>query len=100
MTHGDTIKIDKLPSMGLVEYGEEWGKAKRRFWLTGHFHALKVQNIQGTEIWTFPSISGSDEFHQSHGYVGSTRNGLAMIFSEDNLEAVFQSQPVENKDWQ
>ena len=100
ITHGDTIKIDKLPQMGLVEYGAEWGAAKRRYFFVGHVHHLKCQNIQGTEIWTFPSVSGSDEYHQSHGYVGSTRNALAMIFSKDNLEAVFQSQPVEDKDYQ
>jgi hypothetical protein len=99
MTHGDTIKHDKLVTMGLVELGEQWGKAKRRFWFLGHTHHLKCINLQGTELWTFPSISGSDNFHQANGYVGTTRNGLAMIFSKDNLEAVFQSQPVEDKDY-
>lgn len=98
--HGDSIKTEKLIQMGLSEYGKEWGAAKRRFWFVGHVHHLKAQNIQGTEIWTFPSISGSDEFHQAHGYVGSTRTSLAMIFSKDNLEAVFQAQPIEDKDYQ
>jgi len=100
ITHGDSIKQDKLLQMGLVEYGKEWGAAKRRFWFVGHIHHLKCHNQQGTEVWTFPSVSGSDEFHQSNGYVGSTRTALAMIFSKDNLEAVFQAQPIEDKDYQ
>lgn len=100
ITHGDTIKLDKLVQMGLVEFGKEWGAAKRRFWFVGHIHHLKCQNIQGTEVWTFPSVSGSDGYHQTHGYVGSTREAIAMVFSQDNLEAVFQSQPIEDKDYQ
>jgi len=100
ITHNDTIKQERLLQMGLVEYGEKWGAAKRRFWFTHHVHHLRVQNVQGTEIWTFPSVSGSDDFHQANGYVGSTRTALAMIFSKDNLEAVFQSQPIEDKDYQ
>jgi hypothetical protein len=99
-THGDTIKHDKLVTMGLVDVGEKWGKAKRRFWLLGHTHHLKCVNLQGVELWTFPSICGSDRYHQANGYVGSTRSGLAMIFSKDNLEAVFQSQPIEDTDYQ
>jgi hypothetical protein len=100
VTHNDTIKQEKLLQMGLVEYGKEWGAAKRRFWFTHHVHHLHARNVQGQEIWTFPSVSGSDEYHQSHGYVGSTRTALAMIFSHDNLEAVFQAQPIEDKDYQ
>jgi hypothetical protein len=100
ITHGDTIKQDKLVQMGLVEYGEKWGAAKRRFWFVGHIHYLKCQNFQGQEIWTFPSVSGSDEYHQSNGYVGSTRTALAMIFNKDNLEAVFQAQPIEDSHYQ
>jgi hypothetical protein len=98
-THGDQIKPDKLVQMGIVEYGKEWGSAKRRFWLIGHTHHYKVHNIQGTEIWTIPSISGSDDFHQANGYVGSTRQALAMVCSKDNLDAVFYSQPIEDKDY-
>jgi hypothetical protein len=100
IAHGDTIKQDKLVQMGLVEYGEKWGVAKRRFWFVGHIHHLKCQNYQGQEIWTFPSVSGSDDFHQANGYVGSTRTALAMIFGKNNLEAVFQAQPIEDRDYQ
>lgn len=100
ITHGDGIKAEKLIQVPLSEYGPEWGAAKRRYVFLGHYHHHKVQNMQGTEIWTFPSVSGSDDFHQLNGYVGSTRQAIAMVFSEDNLDAVFYSQPIEDKDYQ
>lgn len=100
ITHGDGIKAEKLIQVPLSEYGPEWGAAKRRYVFCGHFHHYKVQNMQGTEIWTFPSVSGSDDFHQLNGYVGSTRQAIAMVFSDDNLDAVFYSQPIEDKDYQ
>lgn len=99
ITHGDGIKAEKLVQVPLTEYGPEWGAAKRRFVFCGHYHHHKVHNVQGTEIWTFPSVSGSDDFHQLNGYVGSTRQAVAMVFSEDNLDAVFYSQPIEDKDY-
>jgi hypothetical protein len=46
----DTIKIDKLPSMGLVEYGEEWGKEKRRFWLD-EVPLIKTETVGTVSIW-------------------------------------------------
>jgi hypothetical protein len=100
ITHGDGIKPEKLIQVPLYEYGPEWGAAKRRYVFCGHFHHYKVHNMQGTEIWTFPSVSGSDDFHQLNGYVGSTRQAIAMVFSDDNLDAVFYSQPIEDKDHQ
>jgi hypothetical protein len=35
-----------------------------------------------------------------NGYVGSTRQSLAMVFTKDTLDAVFYSQPVEDKNYQ
>jgi hypothetical protein len=99
-THGDGIKTERLVQSGLSEYGKEWGAAKRRFIIQGHYHHHVVQNVQGVELWTLPSFSGSDDYHQQNGYVGSTRQSLAMVFGKDNLDAVFYSQPVENKDYQ
>jgi predicted phosphodiesterase len=94
LTHGDTIKKEKLPLIGAVEQPEMWGRCKRKCWLTGHLHHIKMEDHSSVQIFILPSISGVDEYHNTNGYIGSNRCGVAMLYSKDGLEAVFQSEAI------
>lgn len=93
LTHGDTIKQDQLPLLGAAERPDLWAKCKRRVWLLGHYHHYAVKEYVGVQVWVLPSLSGSDGFHQMNGYVGAVRCGVAFLYGENGLEAMFQSEP-------
>ncbi len=93
LTHGDTIKQDQLPLLGANERPDLWAKCKRRVWFLGHYHHYSLKEYVGVQVWILPSLSGSDGYHQSNGFVGSVRCAVAFLYSATSLEAIFQSQP-------
>ncbi len=93
LTHGDTIKQEKLPLLGAVERPDLWAACKRRVWLLGHHHHYQVNEYDGVQVWILPSLSGSDGYHQMNGYIGSTRCAVAFLHSANELEATFHSSP-------
>jgi len=93
LTHGDTIKQDQLPLLGANERADLWAKCKRRVWFLGHFHHLSLKEYVGVQVWILPSLSGSDNYHQSNGYVGAVRCAMAFLYGENGLETIFQSEP-------
>lgn len=93
LTHGDTIKQDKLPLSGAVEEPDLWAKCKRRVWLLGHHHHYQLKEYMGVKVYILPSLSGSDGYHQSNGFIGATRCAVALLFSETSHIADFHSEP-------
>ncbi len=93
LTHGDTIKQDKLPLLGANERPDLWAACKRRVWFLGHYHHYSLKEYVGVQVWVLPSLSGSDGYHQSNGFVGAVRCAVAFMYGADGLEAMFQSEP-------
>ncbi len=93
LAHGDTIKQDQLPLLGANERPDLWAKCKRRVWLLGHYHHYSLKEYVGVQVWILPSLSGSDGYHQSNGYVGAVRCAVAFMYGAGGLEAIFQSEP-------
>jgi hypothetical protein len=68
VTHGDRLKIADLPSIMAADRPEMWGKAKHRYWWTGHIHHTKHQEYRGCTVEAFNTLAASDAWHSASGY--------------------------------
>lgn len=68
ITHGDKIKMADLPSIMAYDRSEDWGKAKHRYWLTGHVHHTKNQEYRGCFVESFNTLAATDAWHAASGY--------------------------------
>lgn len=94
--HGDKINHKKLPMLAAVEC-DDWSQCKYREWHIGHLHHEKVVEENGVKTRIIPSITGTDEYHSSHGYIGTVRTSQAFLFDEDHgLNAIIYSKPVDS----
>lgn len=93
-THGDKIDHKKLPMLAAIE-SKDWSECRFREIHLGHLHHTRVTEVNGVRTRVIPSITGSDEYHNSHGYVGSVRTSEAFIFHPENgLHSILYSTPV------
>lgn len=89
-THGNEEKHASLPLIMCNEQKENWSNTDFRFWITGHYHFTQLKDYQGVKVCILPSISGSDRWHVSKGYVGAQRGAVGMLFNKnDGLIAEF-----------
>lgn len=68
VTHGDTVKPDKLGGIMATDKPEEWGNTKRRYWYTGHIHTKNVFEVPGCEVESFRTLAAKDAWTASMGY--------------------------------
>lgn len=87
-THGNE---EKHESLGLIFASEEqdlWAATKFRFAQLGHYHKNKkinyvsVDEHQGFQVQTLPSLSGSDAWHYKKGYK-SLHQAKAFLFDKE-----------------
>ena len=72
-THGDTVKLDKLPLIMAADMPEAWGRTEHRFWLTGHVHHGSQQvfggkDYTGASVETVPVLIPNDAYSANAGY--------------------------------
>ncbi len=68
VTHGDTVKPDKLGGIMATDNPEDWGATKRRYWYTGHIHTRNVFEVPGCEVESFRTLAAKDAWTASMGY--------------------------------
>lgn len=85
ITHGESVKDERLPGLMASEAREAWGRTDRRVWLTGHWHSQITHEIHGVLIRHLPSLAGTDEWHHKNGYVGQRRALQALVLDDDGL---------------
>jgi hypothetical protein len=88
ITHGHGPKqVKDLSILMAQEAPELWGKTKFREIFTGHIHhhksieVLKDIDHKGIRVWTLPSLSGTDQWHEINGFVKSVRSVQAHLIS-------------------
>lgn len=79
VTHGDTVKLDALPSIMATDRAQDWGETQHRIWLTGHIHHRKQQEYRGCLVEAFNTLAAKDAWHSQQGY-RSARNMHRMDF--------------------
>jgi len=68
VTHGHTIKADKLGEVMSVDCEDIWSSTKYRFWYTGHVHHLSTKEYPSCVVETFRTLAGKDAWHSTSGY--------------------------------
>jgi hypothetical protein len=68
ITHGHTVKADKLGEIMSVDCEELWSSTKNRYWYTGHVHHLSTKEYPSCVVETFRTLSGKDAWHSASGY--------------------------------
>lgn len=85
VTHGDRVKLDKLGPIMATDRPEEWGKAKHRYWLTGHVHNQRVFEFPGVLVESFRTLAAKDAWHSASGY-RSGRDAQAIVMHSEHGE--------------
>ncbi len=86
-THGDEIKLDRLPLLMAAEQPTLWADTKYRAWRCGHFHKkaqtdyVAGDTFNGVKVDILPSISGTDSWHYKKGFVKNVRTAEAYLWS-------------------
>lgn len=88
-THGNEEKHQDLGLIMATEQPEKWARTKNRQFHLGHFHSRKttkyldVQEFQGFTVRVLPSLSGTDAWHNSKGYM-SMKSAVAYLYDKSN----------------
>lgn len=85
VTHGDTVKLDKLAGVMATDRAKEWGETEHRYWLTGHIHHRKVIEAPGVMIESFRTLAARDAWASAAGY-RSGRDMTAIVFHDQHGE--------------
>ena len=87
-THGNEEKHNELGLIFATEEPKLWADTKYRFCKLGHFHSnkklqyLSVGEHQGFQVQVLPSLSGSDAWHKSKGYM-SIKQAKGFLYDKD-----------------
>lgn len=68
ITHGHTIKAEKLGEVMSVDCKDEWSDSEYRYWYTGHVHHQSVKEFSNCVVETFRTLAGKDAWHSASGY--------------------------------
>lgn len=90
-THGDKENHKDLGLIFATEEPKLWADTKHRFCKLGHLHKSKkteytsVDSHQGFQVEILPSLSGTDEWHYSKGYL-SNKQAKGFIYHKEKGE--------------
>jgi hypothetical protein len=88
LTHGDKIKLDKLPLLMAGEAPQMWASTTHREWHIGHYHHKKEtqyhtgQEHNSVRVRVLPSLTTADEWHYENGYVGAKQAAEAYLWAK------------------
>ena len=82
VTHGHTIKPDKLGGVMSVDQKENWSTTDYRYWYTGHIHHQSVKEYENCVVETFRTLAAKDAWHSASGY-RSGRDMKCIILHKD-----------------
>ena len=91
-THGDDVKLEKLPMLMALEAPRQWLKSKYREIHTGDKHHRLTLSENGVVIRILGSIVAPDQWTYNKGFVGPIRATESFVFHpEKGLVAQFTS---------
>lgn len=68
VTHGDSIKLDKLPGIMAADQPAMWGRTEHRYGITGHVHHDRVIELPGCKAESFRTLAARDAWAASQNY--------------------------------
>ena len=88
--HGDGPKVPDLPGIVSQRFKNVWSDVAYVEVHRGHFHknkAMKLQAIEelnGITVRNLSSLSATDYWHDSKGFIGNIKKAHAFIYSREN----------------
>lgn len=88
LTHGNDVKLDKLPGLMASEQRKMWGDTIFHEIHTGHKHQREklvvpeLKETNGVVIRILPSLCPPDAWHSVMGYVGNIRMAEAYVWND------------------
>jgi len=102
MAHGCSEKITMYPGLMSMQRPMEWGRTSNRIFLRGHLHhrqAMRTHDTleqDGCVVYTLPSPSGADGWHDRSGFVGNKRCVQSFLLSEKwGTQAIYEASVAE-----
>jgi hypothetical protein len=98
-THGDKEKMNDLLGLMAVEQAHDWGGSHFREFHVGHLHKTAGMRpthdeLHGFRVRVMPSLSGTDSWHHSKGYVGNIKAAEAFIWDAGRgLDSIHYYRP-------
>lgn len=89
MAHGN-LAAKKLPMLFATEYPEIWSTSTYRMVATGHYHTLKVQDVDGVVMHQFGTNKPTDNYEYANGYSSARKHLQLMAFSDSQLLATYE----------
>ena len=84
-THGDTLKMDKMPGFMSAEEPKIWGNTDYRYGWTGHLHHRRSVEFPGVTCEIARTLAARDAYHTEGGYK-SVREMLCVVYSAQSGE--------------
>ncbi len=81
-THGDTVKLDRLPGIMACDRATDWGETEHRYWYVGHVHHDQLKEYPGCVVETFRTLAPKDAWHAAQGYRSGQDLKLDVIHRE------------------
>jgi hypothetical protein len=85
VTHGDTVKVEKLGELMAADQRELWGQTEFHHWITGHWHHKRFHEGVGFTAEVLRTLAGKDAYAASHAY-RSDRDMQVILFDKKNGE--------------
>lgn len=91
ITHGDTVKLEKLGELMANDQREAWGETEFHHWITGHWHHRKFHEGVGWTGEVLRTLAGKDAYAASHAYRSARDMQLIVFDKEDGETARFRT---------
>ena len=88
--HGDGPKVNDLPGIISQRFKNLWSDTVYVEVHRGHFHTNKatklqaIEELNGITVRNLSSMSATDYWHDSKGFIGNIKKAQAFIYSRDN----------------
>jgi len=88
--HGDGCKVNDIPGIISQRYKNAWSDVDYVEVHRGHLHTNKstklqaIEELQGITIRNLSSMSATDYWHDSKGYIGNIKKAQAFLFHRKN----------------
>ncbi len=87
--HGNDIDLNSLPLIMAQEVPDLWAQSVYRHYRVGHWHKKKqtrwvsTDTHTGVDVSIIPSLSGTDAWHYSKGFIGNVRQAEAALWCKE-----------------
>lgn len=81
-SHGDKEK-KRINGIMQIEAREAWGRTHYQEWHLGHLHSEQVKEESGIIIRNLSSVTGTDSWHHTSGYVGAVKKCQCFLWDKE-----------------